>query len=376
YAATQAQAGDTVYIKGGNYGHEHVVISNSGTSGNPIVFEGYDGMPLIDGQDRTGNGIHVSSKKYIEIKNIKITHYNYGVRLDHSDYITLDGIIVTNLGGVTSHYSGWGIRLYKSDYNIVKNSIVTDARAINFHLTESHYNLLDNVESYGIETGNAVDYYIVIQYSHDNIVRNSITENKHRDIDVHPGHGIGIKDNYYKGYNHPHSYNNTIIDSEAHGHGENFFVAHGAYNNEFINVTAYNDDLLPKIYSKAFRIRDGAHNNRFTNIRAIGTRYGAFFDDTIEAEAEGIQITRNNIFTNCIFDVTDKGVYLSRAEDNIFTNCVFTGSSSLFGGSYQSGNILKNSIVFGIPNLGISGINMVYSNFWNNGFSMPAGTGN
>lgn len=37
--------------KGENYGDEHVVFQTSGTAGNPIVFQGYDGMPTIDGQD-------------------------------------------------------------------------------------------------------------------------------------------------------------------------------------------------------------------------------------------------------------------------------------------------------------------------------------
>ena len=375
YAATQAQAGDTVYIKGGNYGHEHMVIENSGTASEPIVFEGYDGVPVIDGQDRTGNGIDINSKKYIEIKNIKVTQYEYGVRLDNSDYITLDNINVNNMGG--SGYNGWGIYLSYSDYNNIQNCSVTDARAVNFKIRHSNYNLVKNCTSYGIETGNAVDYYMVIQYSHDNIIRDCITENKHRESTKHPGHGIGIKDDYNNGYKSPHSYNNKIINCETHGHGEHFYVAHLAYDNEFINCTAYNDDLNPyHQWNHAVRIRDGAYNNNFKNFTAIGTRSGALFYDSDEAEAEGIQINYNNKFTNCIFDVTDQGVYLSDAEDNIFTNCVITGSQLLFSGDNQNGNILSNSIVFDIPRLGLNGINITYSNFWNNGFSMPNGTGN
>ena len=45
YAATKAKAGDTVYIKQGNYRNEEVVIKNSGTRGNPITFEGSDSAP-------------------------------------------------------------------------------------------------------------------------------------------------------------------------------------------------------------------------------------------------------------------------------------------------------------------------------------------
>ena len=42
---TQAQAGNTVHIKAGDYDTEHVVIINSGTTMNPIVFEGYKDIP-------------------------------------------------------------------------------------------------------------------------------------------------------------------------------------------------------------------------------------------------------------------------------------------------------------------------------------------
>ncbi len=101
-AAQSAAAGDIVYIKAGNYGHEHVVVNNSGTSSAWIRFIGYKTtpgdtgtpawldlnqtggydppttdpaeMPLIDGtKNGVGVGITVSSKSYVEIKNIQVS---------------------------------------------------------------------------------------------------------------------------------------------------------------------------------------------------------------------------------------------------------------------------------------------------------------
>jgi parallel beta-helix repeat protein len=126
YAAEQAKAGDTVYIKGGNYGNEHVVIENSGTAENPIIFEGYKNvpgdipepewldihrqgghnpptvnsgeMPLIDGSNITGTGIYIESKEYVEIRNIQVVDYGDGIWLQSTNNIILNNIIVKSTG--------------------------------------------------------------------------------------------------------------------------------------------------------------------------------------------------------------------------------------------------------------------------------------
>ena len=394
YAATQAQAGDTVFIKGGNYGHEHVVISNSGTASAPIMFEGYDGVPVIDGQDKTGNGIYINSKKYIEIKNIEVTQYECGVRLSHSDYITLDSIIVTNIGGTIAYYNGWGIQLGFSDHCNILRCSVTDARAMNFQLWFSNYNIIDDCTSYGITTSNAVDYYIVIQYSHDNTVQNCITENKHRDSTVHPGHGIGVKDTYYNGeYKSTHSYNNKFINCETHGHGEHFYVSHEAYNNEFIGCTAYNDNVNEGIkWNSGFVVRDGAHHNTFKSCRAVGRLQSGFslHDGT---ENPNLQSQYDNIFENCIVEGNPRvsaiwlgctGSGIGPSKNNVFKNIVVDDAPYLYRikCAGNTGNTMTNSIVTNVDNLkytysGATGdLAISCSNFYNNGFSTLSGTGN
>src|SRR5258706_2067191 len=54
-AANVAQAGDTVYIRGGTY-RETVTPAHSGTAAAPIIFEPYNGESVtVSGADRIGN---------------------------------------------------------------------------------------------------------------------------------------------------------------------------------------------------------------------------------------------------------------------------------------------------------------------------------
>ncbi len=413
FAAAQAQAGDIVHIKAGDYGHEHVVIQNSGTAGNPIIFRGYqhtpgdipvpatinpngvntpptidsNEMPLINGADRAGNGINLDSKNYVEIRNIQITLYRYGVFVSNSTYITLNNILITNLGNVG--YDGWGIYLQTCRYSNIKNCSVTDARAVNFQIWKSNNIIVENCTAYGVETDNAVDYYIITGYSHDITIRNCLSHNRHPTVAIHPGHGIGIKDTYYNGYSGEHSYNNKIINCVARGHGENFVIAHYAYDNEIMNCTAYGDNIYTQ-YNSAYRLRDGAHHNMLSNCRAVKTGYGVCFDDT--TESPDITTMKDNTFQNCIFeDPVLVYIYYGSTENNVFRNCVFAGPQCLFAvRNINQGNIIKNCIM---SNLDAYRLNwhsgdkvpdpdssddlfISYSNFWNNDFTKPPGTGN
>ncbi|MDD3926097.1 MAG: right-handed parallel beta-helix repeat-containing protein, partial [bacterium] len=180
YAATQAQAGDTIRIEGGNYGHEHVVISNSGIEGSHIILEGYvngsDELPLIDGQDRTGNGIYLGSKSYVEIKNVNVTQYQYGIYASYSTYVTLDGMDISSLGN--TGWDGFGIFWWYSDHCNIRNCAVTDAGAVNVWLRYSHYNFLNNCRLYYTNTSNPTDYNLVIGYGHDNTIQNCLSQDQ------------------------------------------------------------------------------------------------------------------------------------------------------------------------------------------------------
>ncbi len=379
HSAKVVTGGDTVKIKAGKYDGEHVVIENSGTKKTPIFFEGYGGTPVLDGKDRTGKGIAVNSSKYIELKNIKVTQYLWGVLLTNAEYVTLDNIVATNLGG--RGYSGWGIYLQSSHHCILRNCSVTDARAVNFQIWHSNHNLIENCTSYGIETGNAVDYYIAVGYSHDNVIRNCLTQNKHPLVKTHPGHGIILK---YK------NYNNKVINCVARGHGEAIGVAHFSYDNEFRDCTVY-DDGEHKVHGwgGGLFVRDGSYRNRFVNCRTVGVKDGILIYDTVEEIPKQKNpppaIQKDNVFENCVIGARNIGIFLrnthrkgSGSINNRIRNCIITGPKILiYVAGAESGNTITNSIITGIPSKGSSNkFRFSYCNFWDNGFKTPSGAGN
>lgn len=401
YAAMQAQAGDVVYIKGGNYGYEQVIINNSGTEDAPIIFQGYnqtpgdnpnpDEMPFLNDSTRLGTAILISEKEYIAIKNIHFTYYKYGIYLEkNSKHITLDNIIGYDIKSI-------GIYLGNSHYCKLSNCNMTDAWADNFVIKASHYNIIEDCKSYGIFTPNAPDYYFLIANSIGNVVRNCIAHNTHVYDKVHPGHGFSLKDSSFNDikdeYNKPHGHNNKIIDCKAYCISEQFWVAHGAHHNEFINCSGNNRTWREGRQSGgvAFRIRDGAHNNSFINCRAINTWYGVWMSNTGEGPSY-IQFQKNNSFINCIMKDVRAGIFFHYTENNIFKNCVFDHDRSnyyfILKQTKNVGNIITNCIITEFaneiwnysdkPSAGEpGGINSTYCDYWNNtNFGAPPGIGN
>jgi len=110
-----------------------------------------------------------------------------------------------------------------------------------------------------------------------------------------------------------------------------------------------------------------------------------FYDTSEDGGAQ--YVGRNNIFENCIFEnsvtVIDFDVYnqVSTVDSNAFINCTISGGDYLFNVSRPNNtNKMVNCIVTGIQNYkkGSSTLNFTYTytDFWNNTFATPAGTGN
>ncbi|MCK4624636.1 MAG: PEP-CTERM sorting domain-containing protein [Phycisphaerae bacterium] len=78
HAAGAAWAGDTVMVKGGNYGDERI-SPHSGTSVNPIVFQGYDGRPTLSSTDGYAKAFDLSYRSHISIKDFDFHGYEFAV---------------------------------------------------------------------------------------------------------------------------------------------------------------------------------------------------------------------------------------------------------------------------------------------------------
>jgi len=114
YAATQAQAGDTVWIKAGTY-PGNVTVANSGVLGAPIVFRAYPGderLAVISGGKLTIKG----SKSYIQVLNLKFLNSpERGINIEGPDDYTQPPVSWITVAGnhfyntFSSGVSVWGV---------------------------------------------------------------------------------------------------------------------------------------------------------------------------------------------------------------------------------------------------------------------------
>lgn len=404
YSATKAKAGDSVYIQGGNYGQENVVISNSGANSNPIVFVGYNGTPVLNGSNYTGYAIYIYGKPYITLKNIRVANYRYGIWVDgNSHHAIIDNCVADsccNTNYTTYGYDGYGILIQGSNYCEVKNCSTTDNGGDNIFLTTSNYCTLENCGAYSKQTASnqyITDYYFVLAWSSYNTIRNCHAE----DINgsYKGNHGFIIKDG---GSGSQHSTGNLFVNCTAKKFEEGFSCAHGAYKNLFDSCYADNTGKH-STFNFCFQNRDGAHDNTFSDCTAVGLIGAAsVYSGT---ESSGSETQDNTLFVNCILRGvynTTMGIYLRNATNTTFKNCTYVNLPSLFrfsksssGADANSGTVLRNCILSGAvaqydnrpltAPLAYSGtetgysdmgdVAVTYSDFWG-GFSKLNGNGN
>ncbi|MEN6627989.1 MAG: disaggregatase related repeat-containing protein [Candidatus Sumerlaeia bacterium] len=396
YAASKAVAGDTVYIKAGNYGNEHVVVANSGTAGNRITFEGYGGTVLLGTlpsprttPEDTEVGFKMTRKNYITLRNLNFTWYYECVYVELSDYVILENLVVDKCGGET--YEGDGIVFSWSDYGTIKNCTVTDCGGNNVFLHYSNHCTIDGLTSLGtlINTDTyATDYYCALRCSSNNLIKNSHAEDQ---SDTGKGnHGFIIKDLSYT----PNSTGNVIQDCTAIGFEECFSAAHKAYGNTFLRCTADNTDK-PSGFNVAFQVRNGAHDNTFRDCTGIGRRIVVGL--TNYDEGNSTLNKAGNKWINCTLKGTGLsnsiGVFFDRTSSTVLENCVFDKVN--YFARYtntNTNNSVKNSILSGMvarydpvtisypfggtPYDGTSALAVTYTDFFDNDFPAFSGAGN
>lgn len=102
-AANVAQAGDTVYVRGGAY-REKVMVKNSGAPGSYITFSSYPGETAV-----------------IDVNGIAMTTYHEGgFTISQKRYIQVVGFRIINSTSTTN--GGFGIVCYQSEYCVIKNN--------------------------------------------------------------------------------------------------------------------------------------------------------------------------------------------------------------------------------------------------------------
>ncbi len=219
-AAKVAAAGDTVKIRAGNYGGEHVVVANSGTKDKPIVFEGYDGLPELAGKGKAkghrslGTGISIVRRSYITLKNIKVSGYYRGIRIAGEGNNVVTGCMVSlcargmeiGSGNVidncTLYYNHFSLYLApKPDNCLVTNTEIYLGKWNNFWVTMSgHHNTLRSNASYTSLNHSGIDLHTLV---HHNFVENCLVQNT-------PDNGIFL--------HNQNSHDNYILDCVSNFH--------------------------------------------------------------------------------------------------------------------------------------------------------------
>ena len=114
YAAQKALPGDYINIEGGTY-NERVVPAKSGTAGNPITYQNYNGETVvIDGTSLSfyGGLFQVSNLNYITVSGLTIQNSGYAGIFDVgiSDHIILQNLVIHDTAEsgilVGSYYGG------------------------------------------------------------------------------------------------------------------------------------------------------------------------------------------------------------------------------------------------------------------------------
>ncbi|MEN6627991.1 MAG: disaggregatase related repeat-containing protein [Candidatus Sumerlaeia bacterium] len=403
YAASKAVAGDTVMIKAGSYGREHVVVKNSGTASKPIVFEGYGGTVMLGTLDSprkipadTEIGFRIWGPDYITVRNLSFTWYYECFRVDESDNVICENLHCEDCG---ADGAGGSAIVYKYTTNgKILNCTVINCGGNNVFLSRANYTLIDGLTSLGTLAASntfCTDYYCVLRNCHDCVVQNSYAEDK---AATNKGnHGFIVKDVEST----VHSYNNVIKDCTAKSFEECFSVAHLAYNNTFIRCHGDNSAKILK-FNNVLNCRNGAHDNTFRECTGISDNIMIGLSDYAEGDyqtksnnkfincrlkstgksnAIGINYwnTANTVFENCVFDnVNYMGRYIANNTGTSFKNCIFTGLKATYdpyaitgtGDAYYPWGNQKT------PYDGTSALSVTYSDFWNNSFSALAGTGN
>ncbi len=403
YAASSASpvsAGDTVYIKAGDFGLEEIFIDkNYSINDARISFIGYQNtpgdisafnfaygddvdpsvMPLINPGDRTiGEGINLSDIYSITIKNIQIKNSLGSISIWNTNAINsnhiLENIFIKNIGW---EYST-AIAMKEANNNTIKNCLIVNATGAGMDLWGDH-NLIENCKVYSNESQitpdgsyTSMDYYIVLK-GDSNIVRACYAK---RDGDLEDvGHGFEIKES---------GQNNLFVDCTVKNMIGGCFSVRWSQvrNNEFRNCTAIggvSDDV------SAFMIREGASYNTFNACISMdcnaGVRYLLAGED---ADYCGNHNTFNNcIIKNAVWAIDLNPYYYNSApvDSNEMVNCVIDHANYLFNCDRpNTGNQLINCIITDVDSFltGENDINFEYAycDFYNSGFTMPSGTGN
>ena len=354
HAAAMASPGDTVCVAAGDYGDTSLRLDTSGEPDRPIRFVGYRAtpfdielptdhstfvrgdapdaatMPLLDGGDGTGDAIVINGD-HIVLESLQIRRYDMGVRI-HGDFVTLDNVIVSEQGNLSSasSYSGFGIFVFGDDVTL-RRCFVEDAGAEGIKASGALRPVIRFTEVFAENASNPMDYYLLLTGdTRDALVEDSIV---YRTPGLeHGGHGFTIKDQGTGNvFRRCHAFHTSLELNFG-----------GVTGNTFEDCTLQGRDTSPGAWPAAIAVNNGAHDNLFRNIRVRDVWTAISFRDYDDGytgpggdrdlEATGI----DNRFVNLVIEHANRIVgvtagdpsFAAETRGNHFTTAPSTTSSA------------------------------------------------
>jgi hypothetical protein len=278
YATQKVSAGDTIYLINGTWYNEICSFKSSGDSTQPITIDAFNGTPIFIGNVNSISSkfMKIKNKRYINVNNLTIKDYYYGIEVLHSENINIQRVTINQIQAEAVYFRD-------SNYSTLRDSGI--------------FNVTGGGNSVGIVVA---DY---INGTHDvNIINNTIAHNtKHNAIDLF---NAAHNDSYYiKDVN---IINNTIydiVDCAIYTHGEKPLVM---YRVSIVNNTAYDCYAL-----HSSRLQDSiVSDNKIYNMRTHGI--------TASVPINNVTFDRNIVFSNGaedIFITTDNGSALLKKNN-------------------------------------------------------------
>ena len=324
-AANTVVAGDTVLIKSGTY-NERIILQNSGSSDNNIVFSNYENDEvIIDGTGISWGGswnglFDISDKSYIQIRGLKVMNADYGgFWIENSA-----NIIIENCYTYNTYSSGIGV--WSSSYITLKNNeielacndgeqeCITIAKSNNCEIYENnvHHN------GQGTNGGEGID---IKQGSHDiNVFKNRVH---------HLNERIGI----YADAWDTHTYNINIYQNTVHDCGNNGMVVQSEMGGTIEYVSFYNNIV---------------YRNKWDGI-AVGSVTAS--DTVSSTPVQNIQIINNSLYKNgAILNGWGFGILINNPDAKNITvrnNICSENSAQIAIQQIDSGGIVDHNLCYG-----------------------------
>lgn len=334
YAASQAQAGDTICLRDGTWNDINVEFSNNGTSENPIVMRNYPGEhPKLNGTSTTANsadqGIGINDNEWIIIDGIEVYKYTHPLYVRNSNNVTVKNCSFhDSVGGFAAGVSGGPINhhilmenceVYNSGWNGVQ---ISGDDITNQGTTRRSTNItVRNCIIHDNNLHNSIDLYGFLEYI--TLENNTIYNSTYNGIYSHDGTPAVNPDTQY----YVTIRNNTITNTTS------------AIKLEHTHDSVFSDNVITQ--TTAYGILTERYSDNITIANNIIDCTAGAGDYAIQIGNTNITMTENRLTgENKIIRMNVAGPHIVENQNNSTYECQWAGGNVSGIIKYNNGRVV------------------------------------